>query len=377
MSHFHLRCTSCEAAHVADMTTLHCDKCRSPLEVWYEDSPDMQSGPQPYYWTGPHIPLPIHGPGSLLSLGEGNTPCIELPALATLLGLKRLLAKLEFLSPTGSFKDRGTAVMMSAASEHGVTQIAEDSSGNAGASVAAYAAMLGIAAHIFAPASAPAVKLHQIGVYGAIAHLIEGPREASAEAAIDWCTEHGTVYASHNLSPYFVEGTKMFAYEVALQSGDAMPDHIVTPVGNGSLYLGMWKGFGELLEQGQVVKVPRLHCVQARAVMPIVAAYEGDDWSAHEVANTVAGGIAVASPPRKQQVLRVLEASGGVAVAVGEGAILRWQALLAESAGLYAEPTSAAAFAGLDALITQGVIQPSESVLLPLTGSGLKDPMLT
>ena len=370
MSHIALICSHCKASHVDDMAVLDCGVCGSTLDVEYRD-PSI--GPQPRGWTGPHIPLPNHDAKSFVSLGEGNTPCVELKSTGEVMGLSHLLGKLEFLNPTGSFKDRGTAIMISVAREQGVTEIVEDSSGNAGASVAAYAARTGIKAHIFAPASAPAAKIQQIMVYGAQIHSVEGPRESTTEAAVAYYSERGLVYASHNLSPYFIEGTKIFSYEVVSQWNNDPPDHLVIPVGNGSLFIGAWKGFQELLDRGQISKMPRIHCVQASAISPIVAAYRGDQWSPKAGAKTIAGGIALAAPPRKEQVLAVMGATGGVAVAVEETQILQWQRELAQREGIYAEPTSAAALAGLSSLVEAGEVRPSDTVLVAITGSGLKD----
>ncbi len=372
MSHFVLKCTRCTATHAPNMTTLHCEKCKAPLDVGYLPGSREFPGAQPPNWRGAEIPMPLHDPAAWVSLGEGNTPCVLLPAIGGRLGLEKLFAKLEFLNPTGSFKDRGTAVMMSVARELGVAEIVEDSSGNAGASVSAYAARAGIEAHIFAPATAPQAKIQQIKVYGAQAHSIEGSRDDTTSAAIAYYTERGLVYASHNLSPYFVEGTKIFAYEVAQQFGGGLPDHMVVPVGNGSLLIGAHKGFTELMDAGSVSAMPKLHCIQARAVMPIVAAFEGSEWRP-SAARTIAGGISVGSPPRLHQVLDVLRSANGVAHAVDDDAILRWQKLLAETEGIYAEPTSAAAFAGLEGLVRSGQIRADESVLVPVTGFGLKD----
>ena len=335
--------------------------------------PSSSPGSQPPNWTGYEILTPVQADSSWVSLGEGNTPCVELPALGRVLGLQRLYAKLEFLNPTGSFKDRGTAIMMSVAREQGVTEVVEDSSGNAGASVAAYAARAGIKAHVFVPANAPPSKIQQIKVYDAEVHAIIGPREAATEEAIAYYTERGLVYASHILSPYFLEGTKTLSYEVTRQMADGLPDHVVMPVGNGSLFIGAWKGLEELQDAGQVSQMPRFHCIQARSVMPIVAAYAGNDWTPEPGATTVAGGIPVAAPPRKQQIMKVLRASKGTALAVEEKEILRWQKLLAEEEGIFVEPTSAVAFAGLEHLVRHGDVQSADSVLVPVTGSGLKD----
>lgn len=345
------------------MTRLACAECAAPLDVAYaRESATLHA-----------VPTPLHRPDTAIALGEGDTPSVPLPSIAARLGITALYAKLEFMNPTGSFKDRGTAVMMSMAAEMGASEVVEDSSGNAGASVAAYAARAGIAAHIFAPASAPAAKLGQIAVYGATAHLIEGSREDVTAAAVDFARQSGLVYASHNLSPYFLEGTKTFAYEIARRFGGDMPHHIVIPVGNGSLLIGARKGFAELQRAGVIDAPPRLHAVQARAVMPLAAAFAGESPAPDSAGATIAGGIAVANPPRLNQSLRALRDTGGAAIAVSDAQIRRWHTLLAREEGIFAEPTSAAAFAGLDALIAQGAISPSDSVLLPVTGFGLKD----
>lgn len=345
------------------MQTLHCGRCGSALDVAY--SPDAGKFPSD------KMPSPLHQPGDAISLGEGDTPSVTLRSVGKILGVSDIFAKLEMMNPTGSFKDRGTAVMMSFAKELGAQEVVEDSSGNAGASVAAYAARAGIGAHIFAPANAPAPKLSQIAVYGATTHLIEGDRQAVTDAAIEFAERSGMVYASHNLSPYFTEGTKTFAYEVAEQFGGDLPRHIVIPVGNGSLLIGAHIGFGELLRNGGIPAMPKLHAIQARAVMPLVAAFNRE--SRPKSGSTVAGGIAVANPPRLNQSLHALRDARGSAIAVEEPDILRWQRLLAREEGVFVEPTSAAAFAGVESLIAGGIVPRAESILVAATGFGLKD----
>ena len=204
-----LQCTACSRAHTPDIRTLSCEACAAPLVVSYPPDTDPTLGVPP------------------VSLGEGHTPVVPLHNIAEFLGLTSLHAKLEFVSPTSSFKDRGTTAMIAAALHFGIHEIVEDSSGNAGASVAAYSARCGIKAHIFAPDSAPRAKLNQIKVYGAETHLIPGPREAAADAALAFCEENSLVYASHNLSPYFLEGTKTFAHELRNDFPDSLPHHIV------------------------------------------------------------------------------------------------------------------------------------------------------
>lgn len=344
------------------MSTLFCAECAAVLDVSYRAGDDTSA-----------IPVPLRRPKEAITLGEGNTPSVSLQNIAKRLGIEIIYAKLEGMNPTGSFKDRGTAVMMSVAVELGVAEVVEDSSGNAGASVAAYAARAGMRAHIFAPASAPAAKLEQIAVYGAQAHLIEGDRQAVTDAATEFAERNALVYASHNLSPFFTEGTKTFAYEIGEQFDGDPPRHIVIPVGNGSLLIGAYRGFREMLQRGRITAIPKLHAIQARAVMPLVSAFIDDSQPAPAVQSTIAGGIAVANPPRLRQCLRVLRDTGGSAVAVEEQDILLWQRTLAEQEGVFVEPTSAAAFAGVEALIEDGRIRPEDSILVAATGFGLKD----
>ena len=360
---FLLGCTACGARHPADMTTLGCRECAEPLEVVYVCC--ATAGGEP--------PLPLRRAESRALLPARETPLIALPTLTAELGVARLSAKLEFESLTGSFKDRGSSVMLAVAVEAGVTELVEDSSGNAGASVAAFSARTGVRAHVFAPSSAPAAKLKQIAVYGAAVHAVDGTRDETAQAAVDFHRERGIVYASHALSPYFLEGTKTFAYEVSRQTGGALPEHVVFPVGNGSLLLGAYKGFGELRGAGLISDVPKLHCVQTEAVRPIAAAFAGEAWSAADAGKTVAGGIAVASPARLRQIVDAVAATGGSAVTVDEASIASWQRKLAAREGVFAEPTSAAAFAGLARLVAQGAIGPEDSALVPVTGAGAKD----
>ena len=365
MSHIALVCIECENQHDADMLTLHCVRCGSPLDVEYKDA-DRHS----IEWHGVKMPVPFHSDSLAATMGEGHTPVVPLPRVSEALAARSVFGKLELMNPTGSFKDRGAATMLSVAVEQGVCEVVEDSSGNAGAAVAAYAARVGIEAHVFAPSNAPQAKMAQIQVYGAETHPVPGPREASTEAAIQYQREHGTVYASHNLSPFFLEGVKTFAYEVAAQMSPA-PDHILIPVGNGSLLIGAWKGYKELLSACVVNGVPKLHAVQANAVRPIAAQFAGEQWTSG--GSTVAGGISVGSPPRKNQVIRAISDTGGVAISVSDESILRWQVFLASSEGIFAEPTSAAALAGLEKLIGSGTIGQEETALVAITGFGLKD----
>jgi len=314
---------------------------------------------------------------STISLGQGNAPTVELAASRERLGLTKLTAKLEFMSPTGSFKDRGSAAVMAAAVEESITEFVEDSSGNAGASMAAYAAAAGINAHIFAPSSAAAGKLDQIRVFGARLHAIDGPRQAATDAAVRYAQKRGIPYLSHALSPWFIEGMKSFAREVI--DSDDLPSDVVLPVGNGSLLLSTASVFCEEWDRGQCDgRSPRVHTVQSDAIHPLATVFNGlrNEATDRGRPSTVASGISVTSPPRLKEMCKAIRRSGGSVVTVDDTAILDWQRYLAATEGIFCEATSAAAFAGLRKLVLTGAIGANARVLVPITGSGLKEPLV-
>jgi threonine synthase len=308
------------------------------------------------------------------SLGEGDTPLVLMEKTGDSLGLNTLWGKLEFMAPTGSFKDRGSAVLTTMGRDLGVTEFIEDSSGNAGASLSAYAAAAGLKAHVFAPASAASGKLDQIQIFGASLHKIEGPRQAATDAAEAFVKERGLVYMSHNLSPYFSEGMKAAAYEIVDVLDDNI-DHVVLPVGNGSLLIGMVRGFQELVEAGVIGRIPLFHGVQSHAVRPVVAALNGEEWSHDDAQPTNASGIAVSKPPRLAEMVEAIRSTNGSGITVSEDSLTDWQKRLSSSEGIFAEMTSAGAFAGLEKLIESGVIDRESNVCVPITGSGLKEPL--
>jgi threonine synthase len=359
----HLECLDCGTNGSATVKKIHCDSCGGLFKLAY-DQPSERSQPR----------TPLAELERVVSLGEGNTPLVSLERTARRLGIEQLWAKLEFIAPTGSFKDRGTAVLISAALSENVTEFVEDSSGNAGASLSAYAAAAGIKAHVFAPSSAASGKLDQIRIFGAELHAIDGPRQTATDAAERYVAEQGLPYLSHNLSAYFSEGMKAVAYEIS-QGPAANVQHIILPVGNGSMLIGAKAGFDELREANAIVDAPRFHGVQADGVQPVAAAVNGNDWSQSSLKATVASGIAVSSPPRLNQCVDAIRDSGGCAVVVDDSSALDWQRRLAADEGLFCEATSATAFAGLEQLIATGTISSTDSVLIPITGSGLKEPV--
>ena len=310
-----------------------------------------------------------------VSMGEGLTPLV--PAT---FGGQRIHFKLEYLAPSGSFKDRGTSVLVSALKHWGVNRAADDSSGNAGASFAAYAARAGVVAEVFTPAHASPAKLAQIEVFGAKLNRIEGAREKATEA-LEAATREGLAYASHAWSPFTLEGTKTVAYEIWEQvsgrvagPGDTTvesgaPDHFVCPIGQGSLFLGAYRGFKDLQVAGLIDRLPRMIGVQSIGCAPIV---EASRLGLHRAAPiekrpSVAEGIMLVQPIRDREILQALRETDGLAIAVTDEEILHARKELARI-GLYVEPTSAVVGAALLRLPLGGV------TVAALTGSGLKGP---
>jgi threonine synthase len=279
--------------------------------------------------------------------------------------------KLEFMMPSGSFKDRGMTVMVSHLKSRGVDRVLEDSSGNAGASLSAYAAAGGLSCRVLVPETASYPKIAQIAACGADVVTVAGSRQDVADAALRQSAE--IFYASHNWQPFFVEGVKTLAYELWEQLGFRPPDTVVVPLGYGSNVLGCDRGFDELLRRGEIGARPRLFGVQAANCAPYHAAFRAgaERLVPTEIAPTIAEGIASAKPTRVVEVLRAVRESGGAVVAVDEAEIVEALRALARR-GLYVEPTSAVAAAGLTRLQANGAIRPEETTVLVLTGSGLK-----
>lgn len=328
--------------------------------------------------------LPVRHATQGVSLGEGDTPLVPVPRWGAAHGLRRVYAKLEFVSPTGSFKDRGMAVLVTLARQAGTRHLVEDSSGNAGASAAAYAARAGMTCTVYAPAAAPPAKLRQIRMYGADLVAVPGPRTAVAEVAHGAGLAPGSYHVAHNENPLFLAGNKTFGYELvealpALQPG-SRPWHVVIPTGGGALFSGAWQGFQECaagtgpapLAQGQL---PRMHVAQAAACAPLAVAWEAGLGRPALVTRrpTVCGGIEIERPTRGREILAAVRASGGAAAATEDDAVLLERDRLAHLEGIYAEPTSAAAFAVLVQLAHRGLVSADDVVIVAVTGSGLKD----
>jgi threonine synthase len=311
------------------------------------------------------LPVEIAKP---ITLGEGCTPLVQ-----QAWGNLRPYFKLEWFNPTGSFKDRGSAVMLSFLRQIGVDAILEDSSGNGGSSMAGLGAAGGMRVKILAPASTSPAKIAQVRAYGAEIQLVEGPREASEAEAIRQSNE--TFYASHNWQPLFLEGTKSLAYELWEDLNFRAPDSVVIPVGAGSSLLGCAFGFRELMKAGQIAKLPRLFVTQPLNCSPIDASFKAgvDTPVPRDVHKTIAEGTAIKHPMRLREIIGALHESGGGTVALTEEEIVAALRRLSRQ-GLFTEPTSASAAAALDKLSDSKLIKANETTVVLLTGNGLKAP---
>jgi threonine synthase len=305
-------------------------------------------------------------PREPIAMGEGCTPLLA----RRLHGVDALL-KCEWLMPTGSFKDRGAAVMLSLLREQGITAVLEDSSGNGGAAIATYAAAGGMRARILVPGSTSPAKTVQSRAAGAEIQLTPGSRQDCADEALRQGNDphSGFFYASHNWHPFFLQGTKTLAYELWEDLGFRAPDAVVIPCGAGSNVLGCDIGFGELLRAGQIGKLPRLYAAQPAHCGPL--AREALGLPPEPPRPTIAEGTAIAQPIRPQEVLGALRRSGGGGVLLEEAEIAEASLSLARQ-GLYVEPTCAQAVAALGKLAAEGQVRPGEKVVVILTGTGLK-----
>jgi threonine synthase len=276
-----------------------------------------------------------------ITLGEGFTPLLPVN-----IGGKTIHIKQEQLFPTGSYKDRGASVLMSIAKQLGVDHVVQDSSGNAGCAIAAYAAKGNIKADVYVPASTSPAKLAQMRMYGASLMLVEGSREDTARAA--WQAAQQTYYASHCYNPYFFEGTKTFAYEVCEQLNWNAPDVVVLPAGNGTLVIGCYIGFRHLLESGVIPYMPRLVAVQSASCAPLYHAWKNgsNQPQKNESRPTVAEGIAIAEPVRGSQIIDIINKTKGAFVTVTDAETIDALKLCCNM-GYYIEPTSAATIAGI------------------------------
>ncbi|MDE0314223.1 MAG: threonine synthase [Candidatus Poribacteria bacterium] len=373
----HLECSSCGEIYPHEIPQNVCHSCGKPLfaryaleqlvDTWKPEH--LQTRP-PSLWRYREL-LPICADEHIVSLGETITPLIHAKRLGAQLGLSELWIKDESRLPTGSFKARGLAMAISKAKELDISKLAIPSAGNAATALSVYAACAGIPAHIFMPKDTPVFNQETCRLAGANVTLIDGLITDAGKIVADRKKDAGWFDVSTLKEPYRVEGKKTMGFELAEQFGWKLPDVIIYPTGGGTGIVGMWKGFAELEAIGWIGKKrPRFISVQAAGCAPIVKAWEEGKSNAEpwQDAHTVAGGLRVPQAIGDFLILEAIYKSEGAAVAVTDDAIREAMQLLPTTEGILTCPEGAATVAALKPLIANGIIKPSEQVVLFNTG---------
>ena len=319
-----------------------------------------------------HKALPIEDVDSAAKIGEQITPLVK-----RCWNGNNVYFKYDVL-PTGSYKDRGVAVMLNRLRELGAKSVYEDSSGNAGASIAGYCAAAGIPCEVYVPSSASRGKCVQIEAYGAALIKVPGPRSAASQVVEERCRNSRNkyeIYASHNWSPYNTHGVKTWAFEVWEQLTQTIPDAVVVPAGQGSLVLGAWYAFNDLMRGNAIHKTPRIYAAQGSSCSPLYNAWNQSLENVPDVAPPegpiIAEGIVSTHIIKGAELLEAVRCSGGAVLAMDDKKIISALLKLAKM-GLYVEPTSAVAAAAIDELYSSETVLPGESVVVLLSSSGLK-----
>lgn len=355
---FLLSCRACGLALPLDFRGWRCPSCGKALKLTSDGAFHNLDG---IIWKGrtgmwrysgsmPFADRPI-------TLGEGGTPIIKGE-----FGGAELHMKLEYMSPTGAFKDRGASACMTRAAALGAGSVVEDSTGNAGVAASAYAARAGIAARIYVPADAPTGKKGLMAALGAEVVQCGSRGEAAARAVSE--LRHGELYIGHAWDPFYIEGMKTAAFEM-LEAG-AVPDAVIMPVASGTLLLGLYKGFGELRASGLVEEVPRLFGVQGESCAPL---YRDMGGIIEEGAGSgLADGLRIADPPRRGEIVEAIRSTGGEVFVVSDPEISLALKQL-HRMGIMAEPTSATALAAF----MKNRQEMGGTTVMPVTGASMKN----
>ncbi|MBI4240671.1 MAG: threonine synthase [Candidatus Rokubacteria bacterium] len=370
-----VRCPRCEAPAAGDNAGV-CSHCGTVVDLVMDltsvpSLAEIRRRAERSIWKWREL-LPIQEPAAIVSLGEGYTPLIEARRLGERLGIPRLYVKNDGLLPTGSLKDRVNALAVSRGREMKVPLVATPSTGNAAASLAAYAAAGGLACIVLVPEGTAPAKVAQARICGARVVAVRGAFDTVAALARQAIERFGW-YSALSDNPWRNAGHKSYGYEVLDQLGE-VPDWMIHPEASGGAVAGTWKAFGEMQELGWVRRKPRMVAAQAEAAAPLVRAWEKGLTDVEPVTPgpTVAEAIKVGQSRLGWQCLAALRDAGGTAVAVADDEILEAQRLLAALEGVFAEPAGAVSIAAARRLSQSGAIGPKESVVAVVTGHGLK-----
>ncbi|MCY3865624.1 MAG: threonine synthase [Chloroflexi bacterium] len=321
--------------------------------------------------------MPLAPEAKVPPLSVGWTPLYDAPRIAQKLGLRSVCVKDDGANPTGSLKDRASALVLARALELGLSTVSTASTGNAAAALAGLGASLPeVDIVIFVPASAPAAKIAQLLVYGAEVLLIEGSYDEAFDLCLETCAAQGWYSRNTGVNPYTTEGKKTVALEIAEQLNWRAPDVVAVSVGDGSIISGVYKGFYDLRQLGWIDAMPRLIGAQAEGSAVLAKAFDqgltAQDVK-REAVSTIADSIAAGLPRDRAKALRAVRRSDGRFVTVSDAEIGAAIPEFAQLSGVFAEPAAAAAYAGLKRALNLGMVSSGESVCIVSTGNGLKD----
>ncbi|MBI2847459.1 MAG: threonine synthase [Chloroflexi bacterium] len=373
-----LRCRRCGREYPLEPIYV-CEFCFGPLEVMYNyeaiaraiSKKSIGSGPLTMWRYRPLLPVESD---EVVDINGGFTPLVKAKNLAKKLGLEQLYLKNDCVNPSYSFKDRNVSVAATKAKEFGFDTIACASTGNLACSVAAHAARAGLKAFVFIPADLEKGKVIGAAIYGPTLVAVKGSYDEVNRLCSEVADRYNWAFVNINIRPYYSEGSKTLAYEVAEQLGWRAPDHAIVPVASGSLFAKIWKGFHEFANLGFIERVPtRMHVAQAEGSAPIVHAYaEGSKEIRPVKPNTIARSLAIGNPADGHFVLRILKESNGSACGVTDEEVVEGMKLLAQTEGIFAETAGGVTIATLKRLVASGVIKSHELVVAYITGNGLK-----
>ena len=385
----HLKCRECNASYPLEALYV-CDRCFGPLEVAYDHSTlaggdvaelrrRIQAGPQ-NIWRYADF-LPVEGPpapsgrlASRVGLPAGCTPLIKADRLAERLGLREVWVKNDAANPTHSFKDRVVSVATTRARELGFQTIACASTGNLANSVAAHGAALGMESYVFIPADLEEQKILATGIYGTKLVAVKGNYDDVNRLCTELSAEREWAFVNVNLRPYYAEGSKTLAYEIAEQLGFEAPDRVIAPIASGSLFTKIAKGFAEWRELGLIGSpAPKMSGAQADGCSPVASAFAaGQEVCKPVKPDTIAKSLAIGNPADGPYALEEARSSGGSIDSVSDEEIRAGIALLAQTTGVFTETAGGVTTAVLAKLAARGEIDPQERVVLVITGEGLK-----
>ncbi len=317
--------------------------------------------------------LPISDRTPIPSLQVGWTPILETPALARHVGIRKMNLKDEGRNPTGSLKDRASAVGVAKALEKRGQTIACASTGNAASSLAGMAASTGMRSFIFVPERAPEPKVTQLLIFGATVLRVGGSYEQAYHLCQQACERWGWYNRNSAINPYLVEGKKTVSLEICEQLDWQLPDWVAVSVGDGCTIAGAWKGFREMKTLGLVRRTPKMLGVQAEGAAPVTTAFRTGEPLRPVAPNTLADSIAVGTPRNWKKAVLAVRESGGTMLNVSDEEIMDAMRYTGQLTGVFAEPAAATAVAGVRRAVAEGIIPKQASALAVITGNGLKD----